>query len=85
MHYISYAYVAIVSGDVLMAEQSEIWEGGCLCGAVTYESSRSPISENSGNCHCRKCQKDMMSLIINPLILSSRTPRLLWYSVIVCL
>lgn len=39
-----------------MAEQSEIWTGGCLCGDVTYKSSGSP-GKNSGYCHCRICQK----------------------------
>lgn len=39
-----------------MAEQSGSWTGGCLCGAVAYESSGSP-GKNSGYCHCRMCQK----------------------------
>jgi hypothetical protein len=43
-------------GDV-MAEQTETWKGGCLCGAVTYESTKMPLKENSGYCHCRMCQK----------------------------
>ena len=29
--------------------------GGCLCGALRYESSEPPI--NAGICHCRMCQK----------------------------
>jgi hypothetical protein len=30
-------------------------EGGCLCGAITYVVSATPIW--SGHCHCRACQK----------------------------
>ena len=30
-------------------------EGGCLCGAVRYRISASPL--DSGYCHCRMCQK----------------------------
>jgi hypothetical protein len=30
-------------------------EGDCLCGAVTYVVSATPIW--SGHCHCRACQK----------------------------
>ncbi len=29
--------------------------GGCLCGAIRYEASESPI--DAGICHCRTCQK----------------------------
>ena len=32
------------------------WTGGCLCGAVRYESNATP-GKNSGYCHCRMCQK----------------------------
>ena len=39
-----------------MAEQPETWTGGCLCGAVAYESNGLP-GKNSGYCHCRMCQK----------------------------
>ena len=40
-----------------MTDQSETWTGGCLCGAVTYESNSSPVKKYSGYCHCRMCQK----------------------------
>lgn len=29
--------------------------GGCLCGAVRYESKAEPLA--TGVCHCRNCQK----------------------------
>lgn len=29
--------------------------GSCLCGAVRYQSSSSPVI--AGNCHCKDCQK----------------------------
>jgi len=31
------------------------WEGGCLCGAVRYESDAPP--HTGGYCHCRMCQR----------------------------
>ncbi len=39
-----------------MTEQPETWTGGCLCGAIAYESNGLP-GKNSGYCHCRMCQK----------------------------
>ncbi|HPT49755.1 MAG TPA: GFA family protein [Accumulibacter sp.] len=32
-----------------------IFKGGCLCGAVRYQSSAAPVM--AGNCHCRDCQR----------------------------
>ena len=29
--------------------------GGCLCGALRYQSTEPPV--NGGYCHCRMCQK----------------------------
>ena len=31
------------------------WTGGCLCGAIRYESGEDPVS--AGTCHCRTCQR----------------------------
>ncbi len=38
-----------------MAEETTSITGGCLCGAVRYESSEPPI--RAGTCHCHMCQK----------------------------
>ncbi len=36
-------------------DKETIFAGGCLCGAVRYESSEPPIRTTI--CHCRMCQK----------------------------
>ena len=38
-----------------MVEETTLITGGCLCGAVRYESSEPPIRTTI--CHCRMCQK----------------------------
>ncbi len=38
-----------------MVEETTPVTGGCLCGAIRYESSEPPIE--TGTCHCRTCQK----------------------------
>jgi hypothetical protein len=35
--------------------ESELWQGGCQCGAVRYEFTVRP--DNACICHCRMCQK----------------------------
>jgi hypothetical protein len=32
-----------------------MYQGGCLCGAITYEFSGEPVKVS--HCHCRMCQK----------------------------
>lgn len=34
---------------------SVVFSGGCLCGAVRYESSSEPVV--AGHCHCEDCRK----------------------------
>ena len=38
-----------------MRSKIESITGGCLCGAVLYESSEPPV--DAGVCHCSMCQK----------------------------
>ncbi len=33
----------------------QIFEGGCLCGAVRHRATKDPIGVV--NCHCKNCQK----------------------------
>lgn len=39
---------------------TEIWAGGCQCGAVRYALSETP--DNACICHCRMCQKQFGNL-----------------------
>ncbi|MEO6015596.1 MAG: GFA family protein [Devosia sp.] len=34
---------------------TQIYVGGCACGAIRYQTSAEPVFEN--HCHCRDCQK----------------------------
>lgn len=34
--------------------ETEIWAGGCLCGAIRYEARMRPT--DPAYCHCRMCQ-----------------------------
>ncbi len=47
--------------DETMRTKSEKVTGGCLCGAVRYESSEPPYQ--SGYCHCRMCQKSLGNVV----------------------
>lgn len=38
---------------------TEVWTGGCQCGAVRYALAQAP--ENACICHCRMCQKQFGS------------------------
>ncbi len=37
-----------------MAEQ-QVYEGGCLCGALRYRATTDPLFV--GHCHCQRCRK----------------------------
>lgn len=39
--------------------ETDIWSGGCQCGAVRYALTGAP--ENACICHCRMCQKQFGS------------------------
>jgi len=39
--------------------------GGCMCGAVRYESSAEPVM--TANCHCRDCQRATGSAYVSVL------------------
>lgn len=41
---------------------SEIWSGGCLCGAIRYRCTGSPIS--MGLCQCERCQRQSGSAFL---------------------
>ena len=38
-----------------MTSSMTIFRGGCLCGAVRYETTSAPLNQRI--CHCRVCQK----------------------------
>jgi len=42
-------------GGLAMADRHDVVEGGCLCGAIRYKSSKAPIQ--GAYCHCAICQK----------------------------
>ncbi len=44
--------------------------GGCLCGAVRYESSAKPLM--IGNCHCRDCQKSSGAPFVTAMAVPAR-------------
>lgn len=58
-------------------------EGGCLCGAVRYESDAEPLF--AVNCHCRDCQMTSGSTHIPgiglPEAAFSLTGDLTWYKI----
>jgi hypothetical protein len=48
--------------------------GGCLCGAVRYESSGDSVF--SGNCHCRDCQRSSGSGYTPALFVPAQTVKI---------
>jgi len=58
-------------------------EGGCLCGAVRYESDAEPLF--AVNCHCRHCQMTSGSTHIPgiglPAAAFSHTGDVTWYKI----
>ena len=53
---------------VVMSDEEKI-TGGCLCGAVRYESSQLP--DRSACCHCRICQKSLGAPFVHVVFFSS--------------
>ena len=45
--------------------------GGCLCGAIRFETSAEPIF--SGNCHCRDCQRSSGSAFTPAIFVPENT------------
>ena len=43
-----------------MTNHNSLVTGGCLCGAIRYESEQAPY--DAGYCHCTMCQKGLGSL-----------------------
>ena len=52
-------------------EMTDLFEGGCACGAVRYRFNSAPMFVNC--CHCRDCQRQTGSaFVINALIETDR-------------
>lgn len=43
-----------------MTDEKNSITGGCLCGAIRYESTKAP--HQAGYCHCTMCQKGLGNL-----------------------
>ena len=57
-----------------MSENHVPVTGGCLCGAVRYESTEPPVF--GGYCHCRMCQKSCGGLYMGWLQFSDSSFRI---------
>ena len=48
-------YKCALSGKVQRMSRGQVYEGGCLCGAVRYEAGREPLQV--AHCHCKSCRR----------------------------
>lgn len=63
------------SGDSVFTDDLENFTGGCLCGAVRFESVNPPY--NVGYCHCGMCRKALGNLFGTWVILKRKDLRYL--------
>ena len=56
-------------------ESSTLLEGGCTCGELRYELTRSPLVVNC--CHCRWCQRETGTAFALNAMIETRYVRLL--------